>query len=86
MLKVSHWKGIIWFGKRIKKHPRYIGPLKILARIGPIEYKLKLPQVLKNVHNVFHVSNVHKCLSDETLSVPINETQVNIKLPFARNQ
>lgn len=86
MFIVSHWKGIIQFGNLSKQHPRYIGPLKILARIGPIAYKLKLPQVLKNVHNVFHVYNLHKCLSDDTLAIPVNEIQVNIKLPFSRNQ
>nr|GEX71658.1 hypothetical protein [Tanacetum cinerariifolium] len=54
MLKVSPWKGVIRFGKRGKLSPRYIGPFKILSRIGPVAYKLDLPQELHGIHNTFH--------------------------------
>ncbi|GKB01942.1 hypothetical protein Tco_0829986 [Tanacetum coccineum] len=64
MLKVSPWKGIIRFRKCGKLSPRCIGPFKILARIGPVAYKLELPQELSGIHNAFHVSNLKKCLSD----------------------
>ncbi|KAL8255077.1 hypothetical protein R6Q59_033298 [Mikania micrantha] len=60
-------KGVIRFGKRGKLNPRYIGPFEILKRIGPVAYQLNLPTELDGVHNVFHVSNLKKCLSDETL-------------------
>nr|GEW80759.1 putative reverse transcriptase domain, ribonuclease H-like domain, aspartic peptidase domain protein [Tanacetum cinerariifolium] len=73
MLKVSPRKGVIRFGKQGKLNPRYIGPLKILERIGPVAYKLELPEELNNVHNTFHVSNIKKCLSDESLVIPIKE-------------
>jgi hypothetical protein len=53
--------------KRGKLNPRYIGPFEILARIGPVAYKLKLPQELQDVHDTFHVSNLKKCLTDTTL-------------------
>ena len=66
MLKVYPWKGVIHFGKCGKLNPRYIGPFTILDRIGPVAYQLELPQELRNVHDVFHVSNLKKCLSDET--------------------
>ncbi|GKB43477.1 hypothetical protein Tco_0888419 [Tanacetum coccineum] len=82
MLKVSPWKGVIRFGKRGKLNPRYIRPFKILAKISPIAYRLELPQELSNVHNVFHVCNLKKCLFNETLIIPLEEIQVDDKLNF----
>nr|GEX26622.1 putative reverse transcriptase domain-containing protein [Tanacetum cinerariifolium] len=64
-----------------KLNPRYLGPFKILKRIGPVAYKLKLPKELSNVHNTFHVSNLKKCLSDEYL-IPMKELRLDDKLKF----
>nr|GFD43842.1 putative reverse transcriptase domain-containing protein [Tanacetum cinerariifolium] len=54
MLKVSPWKGVVRFGKRENLNPRYVGPFKVLERIGDVTYKLDLPEELSRVHNTFH--------------------------------
>ncbi|GKE05415.1 putative reverse transcriptase domain, ribonuclease H-like domain, aspartic peptidase domain protein [Tanacetum coccineum] len=82
MLKVSPRKGVIRFGKRGKLNPRYIGPFKILKQIGPVAYKLELPKELRNIHNTFHVSNLKKCLSNESLVIPTKELRLDDKLNF----
>ncbi|GJV33964.1 putative reverse transcriptase domain-containing protein [Tanacetum coccineum] len=82
MLKVSPWKGVIRFGKHGKLSPRYIGPFKIIERIGPVAYKLELLDKLRGIHNTFHVSNLKKCLADENLVIPLEEIQLDDKLHF----
>ncbi|GKE92599.1 hypothetical protein Tco_1573694, partial [Tanacetum coccineum] len=68
--------------KRGKINPRYIGPLKILERIGLVAYKLELPEELVNIHSTFHVSNLNKCLSDESVVIPMKELRLDDKLNF----
>ncbi|GJX10474.1 putative reverse transcriptase domain-containing protein [Tanacetum coccineum] len=82
MLKVSPRKGVIRFGKQGKLNPRYIRPFKILERIGPVAYKLELPEELSNIHSTFHVSNLKKCLSNESLVIPMKELRLDDKLNF----
>nr|GEX85913.1 reverse transcriptase domain-containing protein [Tanacetum cinerariifolium] len=82
MLKVSPWKGVIRFSKRGKLNPRYIGPLKILPKVGTVSYRLQLPEQLRRVHSTFHVSNLKKCLSDEPLTISLDEIHVDEKLNF----
>nr|GEX01213.1 reverse transcriptase domain-containing protein [Tanacetum cinerariifolium] len=61
------------FGKGWEKH---------LPLIGPVAYKLELPEELSNVHNTFHISNLKKCLSDESFIIPMKELQLDDKLNF----
>ncbi|GJX43423.1 hypothetical protein Tco_0260099 [Tanacetum coccineum] len=82
MLKVSPWKGVIRFGKRGTLNPWYIGPFKILDRVGPVAYILELPKELSNVHSTFYVSNLKKCLSNESLIIPMKELRLDDKLNF----
>ncbi|GJX43465.1 putative reverse transcriptase domain-containing protein, partial [Tanacetum coccineum] len=80
LLKVSPWKGVVHFGKRGKLSPRYIGPFKILARVGPVAYTLELPKELKGIHSTFHVLNLKICLAEGDIVVPIDEIQLDDKL------
>ena len=82
LLKVSPWKGVVRFGKRGKLNPRYVGPFEITEKIGKVAYRLNLPAELSAVHNVFHVSNLKKCLSDETLVIPFKELTIDEQLHF----
>ncbi|GJT66261.1 hypothetical protein Tco_1017741 [Tanacetum coccineum] len=85
MLKVSPWKGVIRFGKREKLNPRYIGPFKIIAKVGTIANRLELPEQLSRVHSTFHVSNLNKCLSDETLAIPLDEIHIDKNSTSSKN-
>ncbi|GJX03572.1 reverse transcriptase domain-containing protein [Tanacetum coccineum] len=82
MLKVSPWKGVVRFGRKGKLAPRYVGPFEILERIGPVAYRLRLPDELSGVHDTFHVSNLKKCLADASLHVPLNDIKIDKTLRF----
>ncbi|GKB70029.1 putative reverse transcriptase domain-containing protein [Tanacetum coccineum] len=75
-------KGVVRFGKKGKLAPRFVGPFEITERIGPVAYRLRLPQELNGVHDTFHVSNLKKCLAAPTLHVHLEEIQVDAKLNF----
>ena len=63
-LKVSPMRGVKRFGIRGKLSPKYIGPFEITARVGPVAYRLQLPSRLARTHNVFHVSQLRRYISD----------------------
>ncbi|GKB91486.1 putative reverse transcriptase domain-containing protein [Tanacetum coccineum] len=84
LLKVSPWKGVMRFGKKGMLAPRYVGPFKILERIGPVAYRLRLPNELSEVHDIFHVSNLKKCLADANLHVLLDKLEVDKTLHFVK--
>ncbi|GJT47655.1 hypothetical protein Tco_0973812 [Tanacetum coccineum] len=65
-----------------KLNPRYIGPFKILAKVGTVAYRFELSEQLSRVYSTFHVSNLKKCLSKETLAIPLGKIQIDEKLHF----
>ncbi|GJX50601.1 hypothetical protein Tco_0277446 [Tanacetum coccineum] len=82
LLKVSPWKGVIHFGKKGKLAPRYVEPFEILERVGPVAYRLRLPKEMSSAHDIFHVSNLKKCLADANLHVPLDKIKVDKTLRF----
>ncbi|GJY39452.1 putative reverse transcriptase domain-containing protein [Tanacetum coccineum] len=82
MLKVSPWKGVVHFGKWGKLNPTYVGPFKVLEKVGSVAYKLELPQELSMVYNTFHVSNLKKCHADEPLAILLDGLHFDDKLQF----
>nr|GEY98704.1 putative reverse transcriptase domain-containing protein [Tanacetum cinerariifolium] len=82
LLKVSPWKGVVCFRKKGKLAPRFVGPFEIIEKVGPVAYRLDLPEELNGVHYTFYVSNLKKCLADPTLQVPLDEIRDDAKLNF----
>ncbi|GJS95004.1 putative reverse transcriptase domain-containing protein [Tanacetum coccineum] len=82
MFKVSPWKGVVRFGKQRKLNPRYVGPFKVLEKVGSLAYKLEIHEELSRVHNTFHVSNLKKCHADEPLAIPLDGLYFDDKLHF----
>ncbi|GJY69566.1 putative reverse transcriptase domain-containing protein [Tanacetum coccineum] len=80
MLKVSSWKGVLRFRNKGKLSRRFIGPFKILKRVGKVAYVLELPEEMKDIHNSFHVSYLRKCLADETSVVTLDDIEIDSEL------
>ena len=79
-MKVSPMRGIRRFKLKGKLAPRFIGPFKILSRKGKVAYQLELPSQLSEVHDVFHVSQLKKCLRvpEEQLSLEDLDVKENL--------
>ncbi|GJX95622.1 putative reverse transcriptase domain-containing protein [Tanacetum coccineum] len=79
---LSPCKGVVCFGKKGKLTPRFVRPFEIVEKVGPVAYRLDLPEELNGVHDTFHMSNLKKCLADPILQVPLDEIRVDAKLNF----
>ncbi|GKB65074.1 putative reverse transcriptase domain-containing protein, partial [Tanacetum coccineum] len=85
LLKVSPWKGVVHFGKISKLLPRYVGLFEVVERVGPVAYRLRLPQELVGIHDMFHVSNLKKCMADINLHVPLEEIKIDKNYVLLKN-
>ncbi|GJY01586.1 putative reverse transcriptase domain-containing protein [Tanacetum coccineum] len=75
---------LVWYtlGRRGKLAPRFVGPFKIVEKVGPVAYRLDLPEELNGVYDMFHMSNLEKCLADPTTASALDVIQVKCKLNF----
>nr|GEZ22551.1 hypothetical protein [Tanacetum cinerariifolium] len=73
LLKMLPWKGVLRFGKKGKLAPRFVRPFEIFEKVDHVAYRLDLPEEFNGVLDMFHVSNLKKCLADLTLKVPLDE-------------
>jgi hypothetical protein len=82
-MKVSPMKGVSRFGVKGKLAPRYIGPFPILEQCGPVAYQL--PETLSAVHNVFHVSQLKKCLRVPNRTIEVTDVALEPDLTYSEH-
>jgi hypothetical protein len=82
-LKVSPMRGTRRFNVKGKLAPRYVGPFKIVDRRGEVAYQLELPPQLSDVHDVFHVSQLKKCLWVPEEQLPMEELDLGGDLTYS---
>ena len=81
-LKVAPVKGLMRFGNKGKLSPRFIGPFKILDRVGNVSYRLALLPSLSRIHNVFHVSILKKYVLDSSHELDYKPLQLEEDLTY----
>ncbi|XP_070668153.1 uncharacterized protein [Malus domestica] len=81
-VQLSPWRCVVRFGKKGKLSPGYIVPYMITERVGEVAYRLKLPQELSKVHDVFHVSMLRHYISDSSHVIPPQPLEINPDLTY----
>jgi hypothetical protein len=84
-LRVSPTRGVQQFGIKRKLAPRYVGPFEILKVCGPVAYHLQLPPQLAAVHNVFHISQLKKCIKIPTEVINFQTIQIEPELSYTKH-
>ncbi|XP_073307232.1 uncharacterized protein [Primulina huaijiensis] len=79
-VKVSPMKGVVRFSKAGKLNPRYVGPFEILEKVGTLAYRLALPPNMSRIHNVFHVSQLRKYISDPSHVLEVEPLMIESNL------
>jgi hypothetical protein len=82
-LKVSPMRGTHRFKVKGKLTPRYVGPFKIVDRKGEVAYQLELPPQLSDIQDVFHVSQLKKCLRVPEEQLPMEELDIGGDLSYS---
>ena len=81
-MKISPIRGIRTFRERGKLSPRYIGLYEVVERLNPIGYRLDLPVELEHVHNVFHISQLKKCIPNADHAIVTEPTKIAEDLAY----
>ena len=81
-LRVSPTRGVQRFGVKGKLAPRYVGPYEIIEECGPVAYRLRLPSRLAAIHDVFHISQLKKCIRVPTEIIDQQEILVEPDLSY----
>ena len=82
LLRVSPMRGVRRFGKKGKLSPRYIGPYQITELVGRVSYRLALPLEVGCVHDVFHISQLRKFVSDPDKIIQPDEVELDESLEY----
>ena len=75
-------KGVKRFQTRGKLAPRYIGPFPVMSKVGTVAYQLELPRELSEIHNVFHISQLQRCISPPKKQTDMGEIELAKDLTY----
>ncbi|XP_016684009.1 uncharacterized protein [Gossypium hirsutum] len=81
-LSISPWKKVLSFARKGKLSPKFIGPYRILKRVGPVTYQLELPLELDRIHDMFHVSMLRRYQSDPSHIIYVEAVEVRPDFSF----